>query len=176
ATFRAASAGTVALGFAGGSLALSSFKPRRFTATMLAGIAGAIAVFSLLGYLTGVDTLYGSVSVHSPPLPTTAGLLCICSGIISRIGTMPVLRKSRPLRQLLVMLGCAIVAPLLLFGTYAGFRITDAQLRDVRENLTIEARTLSANIDSEITGEIERLQALAASSSLRQGDLADFRH
>src|SRR5262249_39041434 len=32
ATFRAASAGTVALGFAGGSLALSRFEPHRITA------------------------------------------------------------------------------------------------------------------------------------------------
>src|SRR5262249_39401874 len=40
ATFRAASAGTVALGLAGGSLALSRFEPHRFTATVLAGIAG----------------------------------------------------------------------------------------------------------------------------------------
>jgi PAS domain S-box-containing protein len=176
ATFRAASAGTVALGFAGGSLALSRFEPHRFTATMLAGIAGAIAVFALLGYLTGVDTLYGSMSVNSPPLPTAVGLLCIASGIISRIGTMPVLRTPRPLWHLLVMLGCAIVAPLLLFGTYAGFRIADAQLRDVQEDLSIEARTLSAKVDSEIIGEIERLQALAASPSLRQGDFADFQH
>jgi hypothetical protein len=176
ATFRAASAGTVALGLAGGSLALSRFEAHRFTATMLAGIAGAIAVFALLGHLAGVDTLYGSVSVNSPPLPTAVGLLCISSAIILRIGTMPVLRKSRPLRHLLVMLGCAIVAPLLLFGAYAGFRIADAQLRDVQEGLSIEARTLSAKVDGEIIGEIERLQALAASSSLRQGDFADFQH
>src|SRR5258708_6199241 len=176
APFRAASAGTVALGLAGGSLTLCQFEPHRFAATMLAGIAGAIAVFALLGYLTGVDTLYGSVSVNSPPLPTAAGLLCISSGIISRIGTMPVLRKSRPLWHLLVMLGCAIVAPLLLFGAYAGFRIADAQLRDVQEGLSTEARTLSAKVDSEIIGEIERLQALAASPSLRQGDFADFQH
>jgi PAS domain S-box-containing protein len=176
ATFRAASAGTVALGLAGASLALSRFERHRVAATMLGNVAGGIAVFALFGYLTGVDTLYGSVSVNSPPLPTAVGLLCIASGIISRIGTMPVLRNPRPLRYLLVMLGCAIVAPLLLFGTYAGFRVADAQLRDVRENLTIEARTLSANVDSEIIGEIERLQALAASPSLRQGDFADFQH
>src|SRR6266404_4565174 len=48
------------------------------------------------------------------------------------------------------------------------------QLRQVRENLTIEASTLSANVDREIIGEIERLQALAASLSLRQGDFAEF--
>src|SRR5260370_21869390 len=87
---------------------------------------------------------------------------------------MPVLRRPRPLWQLLVMLGGAIVAPLLLYGAYAGFRMTDAQLHDVREDLAIEARTLSANIDREVIGEIERLHALAASPSLRQGDFAAF--
>ncbi len=141
---------------------------------MLASVAGAIAVFALLGYLAGIDTLYSSVSVNSPPLPTAAGLLCVAGGILLRIGTMPALRKSRPLWHLLVMLGCANVAPLLLFGAYAGFSITDAQLRDVREDLAIEAHTLSANVDREIIGEIERLQALAASPSLRQGDFAEF--
>ena len=176
ATSRAATAGTVALGLAGGALALSGFERHRFTATMLASIAGTIAVFALFDYLASVDTHYGSVSVNSPPLPTVAGLLCISTGIISRIGTMPVPHGSWPLRQLLVMLGCAIVAPLLLFGTYAGFRIANAQLRDIRENLTVEARTLSANVDSEIIGEMERLQALASSPSLRQGDFADFKH
>ena len=47
ATSRAATAGTVALGLAGGALALSGFEPHRFTATMLASIAGTIAVFAL---------------------------------------------------------------------------------------------------------------------------------
>jgi PAS domain S-box-containing protein len=176
APFRVASAATLAFGFASGSLALSRFERRRLAATVLGSIAGAIAVFVLLGYLTGVDTLYGSVSANSTPLPTAAGLLCVAAGIILRTGTMPVFRKSRPLWHLLLMLGCAIVVPLLLFGTYAGFRIADAQLRDVQEDLSIEARTLSANVDSEIIGEIERLQALAASPSLRQGDFADFQH
>jgi PAS domain S-box-containing protein len=161
---------------AGSSLALSRFERHRVTTTLLAGLAGAIAGFALLGYLTGIDTLYGSVSVNSPPLPTALGLVCIATGIILRTGMMPALRKPRPLWQLQVMLGCAIVAPLLLFGAYAGFRIADAQLRQVRENLTIEAGTLSANVDREIIGEIERLQALAASPSLRQGDFAEFQH
>jgi hypothetical protein len=128
ATFRAASAGTVALGLAGGSLALSRFERRRLAATMLGGAAGAISVFALLGYLTGVDTLYGSVSVDPPPLPTAVGLLCITEGIILRIGALPALHKPRPLWRLLVMLGGAIVAPLLLFGAYAAYRIGEAQL------------------------------------------------
>jgi PAS domain S-box-containing protein len=175
-TFRVASAGTVALGLAGGSLVLSCFQRHRLAATVLGGVAGAISVFALLGYLTGIDTPYGSTSVDSPPLPTAVGLLFVAGGIILRIGMMPVLRKSWPLWRLLVVLGCAIVVPLLLFGAYAGFRIADAQLRDVQEALSVEARTLSANVDNEIIGEIERLHALAASPSLRQGDFADFQH
>src|SRR5262249_53679337 len=143
-------------------------------ATMLGGLAGATAVFVLLGYLIGIDTLYGSASVSSPALPTFIGLLCIASAIVLRLGMMPVLRKSRSLWHLLVMLRCATLVPLLLFGGYAGFRPADAQLRDVREKLAIEARALSANVDREIIGEMERLQALAASPSLRHGDFAEF--
>jgi PAS domain S-box-containing protein len=78
------------------------------------------------------------------------------------------------LRRLLVMLGCAIVVPLLLFGVYSGIRIADAQFEQVRNGLMSEARTLSAEVDREIVGEIERLQALAGSPSLRQGDFAAF--
>src|SRR5215469_12238711 len=37
-----------------------------------------------------------------------------------------------------------------------------------------EARPLSAGVDREIIEEIEKLQALAASPSLRQGDFAEF--
>src|SRR5260221_3548933 len=61
-----------------------------------------------------------------------------------------------------------------LFGVYTGIRITDAQLREVRNVLMSEARILSAGVDREIIGEMERLQALAASPSLRQGDFAEF--
>jgi PAS domain S-box-containing protein len=172
--FRMPKVEALALGLAGGSLALSRFERRHLAATMLGSTAGVIALFAMLGYLAGIDTLYGSVSVSSPSLPASAGLLCVAAGIILRIGTMPVLRKSRPLSYLLIMLGCAIVAPLLLFGAYAGFRISDAQFDQVGKDLTIEAHALSANIDREIIGEIERLQALAASPSLRQGDFAEF--
>src|SRR5258708_21779513 len=87
---------------------------------------------------------------------------------------MPALAKPRPLWHLLIMLGCAFIAPLVLFGVYTGIRITDAQLREVRNELMSEARTLSADVDREIAGEIKRLQALAASPSLRGGDLAEF--
>ena len=174
ASFRVASAGAVVVGLLGGSLALSPFERHRLAATMLAGTAGAISMSVLLGYLIGVDTLNGSVSVNSPALPGAVASLCIAGGILLRIGTMPVLRKTRPLWHLLVMLGCAIVAPLLLFGAYTGFSIADAQLRQVRDALTVEARTLAADVDREIVSEIEKLQALAASPSLRQSDFAEF--
>ncbi len=174
ASSRVAHVSTLAFGLAGGALALSRFERHRLAATMLSSLAGAIAVFALLGYLTGIDTLYGSASVRSPPLPATVGLLCVAAGIILRIGAMPALRTPRPLWHLLAMLGCAIVVPLLLFGAYAEVSISDAQLDQVRSDLMDRARTLSAEVDSEIVGEIDRLQALAASPSLRQGDFAAF--
>ena len=170
----ATNAAMLGLGLAGGSLAFSRFARHRFAATTLASIAGAIAVFALLSYLTGIDTLYGSPSTRSPPLPTTVSLLCVAAGIILRTGTMPALRKPRRSWQLLIMLGCAIILPLLLFGAYAGVSVGDAQFVQVRKELRNEARTLSAEVDREIVGEVGRLEALAASPSLRQGDFAEF--
>jgi PAS domain S-box-containing protein len=163
----------VALALAGASLAISCFERYHFAATALGALAGFMQVFSVFAYLSGVHTFYGSVET---PRPLTAfGLLCVVIAIVFRIGAMPALRKPRPLWQLQVMLGCAIIAPLVLFGVYTGIRITDAQLREGRNELMSEARTLSANVDREIIGEIERLQALAASPSLRRGDFAEFR-
>src|SRR5712672_4619194 len=87
---------------------------------------------------------------------------------------MPVLRKPRPLWHLQIVLGCAIIAPLLLFRTYAGLSIAGVQVRRALNDLMSEARILSAGVDRVIIGEIERLQALAASPSLRKGDFAEF--
>jgi PAS domain S-box-containing protein len=163
----------VALGFAGAALALSRLEGYHFAATALGGLTGVGAVYALLNiYLTGLDPLAGSI--EPPALPTIIGQLCVAAALILQIGTMPALRKPRPLWHLHIVLGCAIITPLLLFGAYAGLSIAAAQVRQVRENLTIEAGTLSANVDREIIGEIERLQALAASLSLRQGDFAEF--
>src|SRR5882672_60921 len=162
----------LAIALAGGSLALSRFEGHHFTATVLGGLAGGIAVFAVLNYLTGMHALHSSF--RPPALPTAVGLLCVAGAIVLRVGTAPALRKARPLWQLQVMLGCAIIAPLVLFGVYTGARIAVAQIRLVQNDLMSEARILSAGVDREIIGEIERLQALAASPSLRQGDLAEF--
>jgi hypothetical protein len=165
----------VSLGLAGVALALSRVEGHHFAATALAGLAGIGAVFALLNiYLTGLDPLTASTSIEPPALPTVVGELCIAGGIILRIGTMPVLRKPRPLGHLQIVLGCAVIAPLLLFGTYAGLSIAGVQVRRALNDLMSEARTLSAAVDREIIGEVERLQALAASPSLRQGDFAEF--
>jgi PAS domain S-box-containing protein len=164
----------LALALAGGSFALSGFKRYRFAATVLGGVTGAIGVFDLLGYLIGIDALYGTASITSPALPTASALLCVAVGITSKIGVMPALPKPRPLWHLLILSGCAVVAPLQLLGIYAGIRIADAQFDRVRGELISEARILSADVDREITGEIETLLALSASPSLRQGDFAEF--
>jgi PAS domain S-box-containing protein len=162
----------LAIALAGASLALSRFEGHHFGATALGGLAGVMATFALLAHLTGIHIRYGSLK--PPALPTAIGVLCVASAIVLQIGTTPALRKPQPLWHLLVMLGCAIVAPILLFGAYAGARVTDEHLRLVRNELVSEARTMSAEVEHEIIGEIERLQALAASPSLREGDFAEF--
>jgi PAS domain S-box-containing protein len=172
--FRLFYVGSLAFGLTGASLALSGFARYRIIATAIAALAAAVSLFALLNYLTGIDMLYGSALVASPPLPTATGLLCTALGVILRIGAMPSLRTPRPLWHLLAALGCAIILPLLLFGAYAEITIADAHIEEVRKDLVQEARTLSAEVDREILGEIERLHALAASPSLRQGDFAAF--
>jgi PAS domain S-box-containing protein len=162
----------LAIALAGGSFALSRLEGHHFAATALGGLAGLMALFALVTYVSGIHIFYGSFK--PPTLSTAIGLLCAAGAIVLQIGTTPALRKPRPLWHLLVMLGCAIVAPLLLFGVYAAARATGVQLRLVRNDLMSEARTLSAEIDREIVGEIERLQALGASASLREGDFAEF--
>jgi PAS domain S-box-containing protein len=159
---------------AGSALVLSGFERHDLMATVLAGIAGAVAVLVLLGYLTGINRLHILTSIGAPALPTATALLCIACGIILRIGARPALQRPRPLWHLLAVLGAAIVVPLLLFGTYAGSRMADAQFEQVRVEMMDEARTLSADVEGEITGELETLEALAASPSLRQGDFAAF--
>ena len=171
-SFRMINGVPVALALAGGSLALSRFERYHLAATALGVLAGVTQVFALLAYLSDGHMFYSSVWMPTPL--TAVGLLCVAVAIVLRIGAMPALRKPRPLWHLLIMLGCAIIAPLLLFGLYTGIRITDAQHRLVQNDLMSGARILSAGVDREIIGEIERLQTLAASPSLRQGDLLAF--
>jgi PAS domain S-box-containing protein len=173
AVFAMPLATALGLALAGGAFVLSRFE-RRLAATVLGSVAGAIAVFVLLGYLTGINTLYNVTSINPLPLPTAVALLCIDFGLVLRIGEKLALRRPRPLWHLLAVLGWAIVAPLLLFGAYAGARMADAQLTQVRGEMMDEARTLSADVDREIIGEIETLEALAASPSLQRGDFAAF--
>jgi PAS domain S-box-containing protein len=170
---RLAHVATLAFGLTGAALALSGFDRYRIMATAMAGIAAAVVVLALLGYLTGIDTLYGPAPLAAPPLPAAAGLLCVTLGILP-IGAMPALHTPRPLWQLLAVLGCAIIVPLLLFGTYAEVSISDAQIDLARKELMRAARARSADYDRQIAGEIGRLQALAASPSLRQGDYTAF--
>src|SRR6266852_3800138 len=109
-SFRMINGMPVAIALAGSALVLSRFEGHHLAATVLGGLAGAMAAFALLTYLIGIDTLHGSAPVKAPPLPTAVGVLCVASGIILRFGTMPALRRPRPLWQLQLMLGCAIIA------------------------------------------------------------------
>jgi hypothetical protein len=171
-SFRMATSLALPLALAGSSLALGRFERHRLAPTVLSGAAGAIEMFALFSGLTGIDTLYDGVQYRVPPLLASVELLCITGGIILRTGTAPEFRIAEPLWRLLTMFGCAIVAPPLLLGAYAGFRIAESQFDQVRNNLITEAPVLSGEVDRKIIGEIERLQTLAASPSLRHGTLS----
>jgi hypothetical protein len=107
-------------------------------------------IFILLDYLTGIGAFYGSALIRSPALPTAVGLFCIACGIVLRIGTFPAVSTPRPLRHLLIVLGGATVAPLVLFGAYAGARLANAQLDQIREELMSQARILSAELSARL--------------------------
>jgi PAS domain S-box-containing protein len=171
-SFRAINGMPLAITMAGGSLALCRFEGHHFAATALGGLTGVMALFALLIYLTSVDPLHASI--RPPALPTVVGVLCVAGGIVLRIVTMPKPPEPRPLWHLLTVLGCAIITPILLFGAYAELSIAGALVRHTQDDLMSEARTLSAEIDREVAGEIERLLALATSPSLGQGDFAEF--
>jgi hypothetical protein len=171
-SFRVINGVPVSLSLAGSALALSCFERRHFAAAALGCLVAVTQVYGVLAYLSGIHIFYGAIATPRPP--TDVGLLCVAVAIILRIGARPLLREPRPLGHLLILLGCAIIAPLLLFGLYTGLRITDAQLDEVRKELINKAQTLSAEVDREISGEIKRLRALAASPALRLGDFAEF--
>jgi PAS domain S-box-containing protein len=174
ALFAMPSATALGVLLAGSALLLSHFRRHYVAATMLGSLTGAIAVFVLLGYLTGTNALFDTTSISSPPLPTAAALLCIAFGTILRIGAKAGFRQPRPLWHLLAVLVWAIVVPLLLFGAYASGRMANAQLDQVQRGMMDQVTNVSSDVDREITGETETLQALAASPSLQQGDFAAF--
>ncbi len=172
--FTVPSATALGVVLAGSALLLSRFERHYIAATVLGSLTGAIAVFGLLGYLTGTNTLFDATSMSSPPLPTAVALLFIAFGIIMRIGAKPAFGQPRPLWHLLAVLGWAIVVPLLLFGAYAAGRMADAQSDQLRRAMIDQVANVSSDVDREVVGEIETLQALAASPSLRDGDFAAF--
>jgi PAS domain S-box-containing protein len=171
-SFRMINGVPVALVLAGGSVALSCSERHRFAATTLSGVAAVMVTWALLSDLTGNPMLFGSVALPTPL--TVIGMLCVVSSIGLRIGTVPEFRRPRPLWQLLIVLGCAVITPLLLFGVYTGLRTTDAELNQIRNDLTGDAQTLSSDIDRQLIGEIQSLQALALSPSLHKGDFGAF--
>jgi hypothetical protein len=71
--FRMINGMPVAIALAGGSLVLSRFEGQHFVGTVLAGVAGGMAVFALFAYLSGIDTfatcrsssIHGCLSAHA---------------------------------------------------------------------------------------------------------------
>ena len=165
---------TVALMGAGAALVVGRFEDTSFAAGALATGAAAIAVLALLSSVSGLDALYGAQRMRLPSVPTAIALTLIAYGVIVRHGRLPRPATPRPLWQLLFALGCVIVAPLVLFGAYAGSRLADAQIDQLRKDLRGEARAVATELDRQITGETEKLRALAASPSLRRGDFEEF--
>ena len=165
----------IALVLAGAAMTLARFDRTSFAASALALGAGAIAVLGFLSALSGLDALYGAQRLQPPEMPVAVTFILIAYGVILRRGRLPRLANPRPLWQLLFALGCVIVAPLVLFGGYAGSRLAEAQLDQVRNDLRSQARAIATGIDRQVTGELEKLRALAASPSLPRGDFAAFR-
>src|SRR5258707_1055273 len=141
---------------------------RQQTSQVAGSVAVTIAAMALIGWWAKLPMLSSWGAGFAPTKPVTA--LCLTALGLALIHP----GKNMRVAFAIGLAVAAIAAPLLLFCAYAGFRIVDAQLRDDLEDLTTETRTLSAAVDREIIGEIERLQALAASPSLRQGDFAEF--
>src|SRR5262249_18538418 len=57
-SFRMINGMPLAIALAGSALALSHFERHRFAATALGGLAGVMAAFALLTYVTGIHALY----------------------------------------------------------------------------------------------------------------------
>jgi two-component sensor histidine kinase len=74
----------------------------------------------------------------------------------------------------LYVFALAAIAPLLGFVLLATSRMIDAEHTAEEEHLRRTVRMLSAAIDRELEGQIERLKALAIAAELREADFAAF--
>jgi two-component sensor histidine kinase len=84
------------------------------------------------------------------------------------------LPRAWTLRWLLYVFALAVIAPLLGFVLFATSRMIDAEHAAEEEDLRRTVRMLSAAIDRELMGQIERLNALAISTELKEADFAAF--
>ncbi len=167
-------ASATAVGLLAAALGILLAGTRKTAAAGLAAAAGVVALFVLLSFAMGTETLDRLTPFSSVSLPTAFALIALGTGLLTSNGPRLYPTQPWPLQRLLLLLSGAIVGPLLLFGIYAGGRIAQSQLQQSRAELVASARTLSAAVDREIAGEIETLLALAASPSLREGDIAAF--
>lgn len=79
-----------------------------------------------------------------------------------------------PIRLVLLQLVLAVVAPLLLLVTGYAFWNVQLHRQAIDRSLVETARALSLRVDREVDGARAALSALALSSHLQQGDLANF--
>ncbi len=133
-----------------------------------------IASFSLFNYIAGVEAADRGVYVRTLSLPATIAFLILAWTLYDRL--RPNIRISRPTRisNLLLALGASIAVPLLALGAYGGLVFTKSEQQQSRNHLLDVARSLSAAIDRETINDQETAQALAASPSLKSGDLEAF--
>jgi PAS domain S-box-containing protein len=84
------------------------------------------------------------------------------------------LERPWPLRAYLIAFGFALILPSFLFATLGlvGFRASD---REAQNRAALEiARAAANDLDSQLSGIITTLKALATSEALEQGDFASF--
>jgi two-component sensor histidine kinase len=168
-----ATATGISMALAGLSLTLSRTRLNGLTA-VLAALTGLIAIFALIGYVSGVDELYKLEHFNSMSLPTTVAFLILAPSLWMRSKQSALGSRPRSLRLLIVVFNIAIITPLFLFAIYAAARLSSAQHMAIKAQLLQEARSISAAVDREIQGELETLRGLAGSPSLVVGDFAAF--
>lgn len=162
------------LGLLLGGIALASGNFSRICATAAALLLGMLGAFGLLDSLAGVGKLYRLASFESMALPAAISYLLLSTGLLARGGFSLESFRPRPLSHYLWALSLFIIAPLALFGVFAGVQLSAAQQEAIRQQLAQSARGLSETIDQQVLSELETLHALAGSPSLGSDDLAAF--